>query len=115
MVANCTAGLAIAKFHEAAFAITDLDKDGIAEVTFAYELSCRNDTRPAIYKLIVLENGVQYMLNGKTRIEAAGVLADPGGNFEPDPAAAKWPRGFLDHAKKLWQSTADDLEMPPRR
>jgi len=114
MVANCTSGTLAAKFHEAAFAITDLDHDGIAEITFGYELSCRSETVPGAYKLIVLEDGAQYMLRGETRIDSGGVLARPGGGFEPDPPAARWPPGFLDHAKQLWQRTADDLELPPR-
>lgn len=114
MVANCTAGAAIAKFHEAAFAITDIDDDGIAEVTFAYELSCRNDATPATYKLIMIENGRQYTLRGETRVETATMVANPGGGFEPEPAPELWPRGFLDHAKQLWERTADDLEKPPR-
>jgi len=91
------------------------DHDGIAEITFGYQLSCRSETKPAIYKLVVLEDGVQYTLRGETRVQSAGVLADSGGRFEPEPAAAQWPPGFLAHAKQLWQRTADDLEMPPRR
>ncbi|HMG52814.1 MAG TPA: hypothetical protein VK601_05025, partial [Kofleriaceae bacterium] len=114
MVASCTSGTLAAKFHEAAFEITDLDHDGIAEITFGYELSCRSETVPGAYKLIVLEDGAQYMLRGETRIDSGGVLARPGGGFEPDPPAAQWPPGFLDHAKQLWQRTADDLELPPR-
>ena len=115
MVVNCPAGAGVAKFHEAAFAITDLDHDGIAEVTFAYELSCRNDATPATYKLIMIENGRKYMLRGETRVETVTMVAEPGGGFEPEPAPELWPRGFLDHAKQLWQRTADDLEKPPRR
>ena len=28
--------------------------------------------------------------------------------------AEQWPAGYLDHAKQLWDHTADDLELPPR-
>ncbi|HEY6179266.1 MAG TPA: hypothetical protein VIX73_32655, partial [Kofleriaceae bacterium] len=80
-----------------------------------YELSCRSEAKPAIYKLIMLENGRQYTLHGETRVESPNLVAAPGGDFEIEPEATQWPRGFLDHAKELWQRTADDLEMPPRR
>ncbi|HEY6032869.1 MAG TPA: hypothetical protein VIV58_01380, partial [Kofleriaceae bacterium] len=54
LVEPCEMGGVTAAFHDAARAITDLDGDGIAEVTFAYELACRSDVSPATYKLLVL-------------------------------------------------------------
>ena len=106
LVAPCEMGGVTAKFHDAAFAITDLDKDGIAEVTFAYELACRSDVSPATYKLLVLENGKKYILRGQTSIDAGDGLM--GGKFLSDPSDAKWPAGFLSHATKVWASTMAD-------
>jgi len=96
-----------AKFHKAALAVTDLDGDGIAEVTFAYELACRSDVSPSTYKLLVLENGTKYILRGQTTVDPGdGIM---GGKFTADPVEAKWPAAFLAHAKKVWTSTMADL------
>lgn len=107
LVAPCEMGGVTAKFHDTAFAITDLDKDGIAEVTFAYELACRSDVSPATYKLLVLENGKKFILRGQTTVDAGDGLM--GGTFTPEPAEAKWPGAFLSHAKQVWASTMADL------
>ncbi len=105
-VAPCEMGGVTASFHDAARAITDLDRDGIAEVTFAYELSCRSDVSPGTYKLLVLENGRKYILRGETTVDPGdGVM---GGTFKADPAESKWPAAFLRHAKKIWAATVAD-------
>lgn len=107
LVEPCEMGGVTATFHDAARTITDLDGDGIAEVTFAYELACRSDVSPATYKLLVLENGKKYILRGQTTVDPGdGAI---GGTFTAEPAEAKWPAAFLGHAKKLWASTAADL------
>lgn len=103
---NCPLGPS-AKFHDAARTVTDLDGDGIAEVTFAYEVACRSDVSPSTYKLLVLEGGTKYILRGETTVDPGdGVI---GGTFTADPAEAKWPAAFLAAAKKLWSATSKDL------
>jgi|SRR3569833_555508 len=106
LVEPCEMGGVTATFHDAARAITDLDGDGIAEVTFAYELACRSDVSPAKYKLLVLENGTKFILRGETAIDPGGGVM--GGKFTADPAEAKWPAAFLRHAKKVWADTNAD-------
>lgn len=106
-VEPCEMGGVTAEFHDAALAITDLDGDGIAEVTFAYELACRSDVSSATYKLLVLENGRKYILRGETAVDPGdGIM---GGTFTAEPAEAKWPAAFLRHAKKVWADTDADL------
>ncbi|MFT3695988.1 MAG: hypothetical protein QM831_22820 [Kofleriaceae bacterium] len=106
-VEKCEMGDNNARFHDAAFSVTDLDKNGIAEVTFAYELSCKSDVSPSTYKLLVLENGTKYILRGETTVDPGdGVI---GGKFTPDPDKAKWPAAFLTHATSTWTATSKDL------
>jgi len=112
MVSECVMGAVDARFHDAATAVTDVDHDGIAEVTIGYELACRSDVSPAAYKLLMIEDGAKYILRGKTRVMPDEEVV--GGAFEPDPAPARWPAGFLEHARQRWSQTADDLESPPR-
>ncbi len=82
--------------------LTDLDADGIAEVTVAYQLSCKSDVSPDIVKLLVLENGEKYILRGESLYpgENGKML---GGKFKPDPDPAGWPKVFLDHARATWK------------
>ena len=108
-VTTCEMGGVSALFHDAALSVTDLDEDGIAEVTFAYELACRSDVSPATYKLLLLENGKKYILRGETTVDPGDGLM--GGTFIADPVEAKWPAAFLRHAKELWANTAADLGM----
>jgi hypothetical protein len=96
-----------AKFDPRALGVTDLDGDGVGELTFAYTVGCRSDVSPLPLKLLVLENGEKYILRGETRVEhAPGEKA--GGKEKPDPAAKKWPAGFLDHARAVWARVVDE-------
>lgn len=82
--------------------LTDLDGDGIAEVTIAYQLSCKSDISPDIVKLLVIDNGKKYILRGESLYPGEdGKMR--GGEFEPDPDAARWPKVFLDHARETWR------------
>ncbi|NVB77945.1 MAG: hypothetical protein HOV81_06075 [Kofleriaceae bacterium] len=108
-VEDCEMGGVSAVFHDAARSVTDLDGDGIAEVTFAYELACRSDVSPATYKLLLLENGKKFILRGETTVDPGdGIM---GGTFTADPDESKWPAAFLRHAKQLWTSTSADIGM----
>lgn len=107
LVETCEMGGVTARFHDAARSVTDLDGDGIAEVTFAYELSCRSDVSPGTYKLLLLENGTKYILRGETTVDPGdGIM---GGTFTAEPTPSKWPAGFLRHATELWKSTDADM------
>lgn len=108
LVEPCEMGDVTATFHDAARTITDLDHDGTAEVTFAYELSCRSDVSPGTYKLLVLENGKKYILRGETTVNPGdGIM---GGTFTADPVESKWPAAFLRHAKEVWARTKADSQ-----
>lgn len=106
-VEDCEMGGVSARFHDAARSVTDLDGDGIAEVTFAYELACRSDVSPGTYKLLLLENGTKRILRGETTVDPGdGIM---GGTFTAEPEESKWPAAFLRHAKQLWTSTSADI------
>jgi hypothetical protein len=91
----------VADFIHGATAVTDLDGDGLAELTFAYRTACKGDVSPDTLKLLLLRDGEKWILRGDDRIEV-----EPGrrvgGTFKPDPPPPKWPAEFLAHAKKTW-------------
>jgi hypothetical protein len=97
-----------ALFHDAAFGVTDLDGDGVAELTFGYETGCRSDVSPNTYKLLVLRGADKFILRGTTFTRDTD-----GGSFTPDPAAKSWPKGFYDHAADVWKHSAADSAAPP--
>lgn len=49
--------------------ITDLDKNGFAEIKVQYRLACRSDVSPAAMKLMMWENNKTYDLTGLTWVE----------------------------------------------
>lgn len=108
LVEDCPLDL-VASFIDGASGVTDLDADGIAEVTYGYQLACRGDVSSATYKLLLVENGKKYILRGTSRLRVDG--APSGGEFKPEPATAKWPHKFYERATTLWRATADDVEI----
>lgn len=81
--------------------VSDVDDNGTAEIAFAYQLGCRSDVSPLTMKLLVYEGTAKYALRGtaKTRV---GEHEFMGGDFKPDPAFGKAPKGLLEHAQQLW-------------
>lgn len=51
-------------FISEAITVTDLDKNGIAEVKLQYMTACRSDVSPAEMKLLLYENRNKYELSG---------------------------------------------------
>lgn len=93
---KCDADLLLA-FRDGALAVTDLDKDGIGEITFAYAVACRTDMTPATLKLLMFEDGAKYILRGTMRGEEGS-----GGDFKVDRSFENGPPVFLEHAKASW-------------
>lgn len=56
-------------FTKKSLALTDLDRDGIAEISFQVTKSCRSDVSPAERKLFLFEAGQPYYLQGFTTLE----------------------------------------------
>lgn len=105
--------------------ITDLDKDGLAETTLQYKLTCRSDVSPADMKLIMHEGADKYALRGvmwygmpdapfTVTEENANLETLPGykkgsddyvttfGRYESEKDFAKAPPAFLTHARRQW-------------
>jgi len=82
-------------------AITDLDGDGLSEVTFLYELACRGDVSPPTLKLMMLEDGEKYAIRGTSIVDVGngeryGGAKGFGEEFVSAPAALR------DFASRHW-------------
>lgn len=57
------------KFIDNSFQVTDLDKNGVAEVWIMYENQCTSDVSPAPTKIIMYEGIKKYAIRGLNRIK----------------------------------------------
>lgn len=80
--------------------VTDLDKNGIAENTFMYKMSCKGDVSPDDMKLIMHEGASKYAIRGSMILEMEGQKY--GGEMKPDASFDKAPMEFLPYAKDQW-------------
>jgi hypothetical protein len=92
----------IAGFIKNSFAVTDLDKNGEAEVWLMYRIVCRSDVSPADMKIIMYENGKKYAVRGTTKVQFAE-KEYTGGEYSFDEAFKKAPEAFRQYAEKLWK------------
>jgi len=85
--------------RETSVGVTDLDSDGIGELTFVYVTGCRSDVSPQGMKLLVLEGADKHILRGSTQVNTGPEKV--GGEFKAE-FGKKAPAAFLDHASKVW-------------
>jgi len=85
--------------------VTDLDKNGYAEVTFLYTNGCRGDVSNDELKLMMLENGQKYAIRGTTMLYRNGEPVEgynEGASKTVDVAFNKAPTVLLNYANKQW-------------
>lgn len=90
-----------AGFIPNAATITDLDKDGVSEITFAYTLICRNDKSSAVLKLIMMEGVEKYSFDGFTVPDCNNLKV--GGNYVSS-SNLKYNSTFMDYLQKVWNA-----------
>ena len=81
--------------------VTDINKDGIAENTFLYRMSCRGDVSPDDMKLIMHEGENKYAIRGERILLMDGKKY--GGTMDTDPSFNKAPSGFFAYAREEWK------------
>lgn len=90
-----------AEFLEEALGVTDLDADGLGELTFAYRTTCAGDVSPFALKVFLLEQRAKYGLRGSSIVDVGGG-EKVGGEKSADAALRKQPQ-FLKHLEAVWQ------------
>jgi len=89
-------------FVDKTFAVTDLNKDGKAEVWIMYKNSCRGDVSPAPMKIIMYQDNKKFAVRGTTKTQVSA-NEHAGGEFRFDDAFKKAPAEFRQHAERLWK------------
>ena len=96
---------ATASFVRDAFQVTDLNRDGVAEVWLMYKTACQGDVSPLDMKVIMYQGPRKYAMRGQcqVRVDATPTPRYAGGEYVFDAAFRAGPAAFRDFAQKLWQ------------
>ena len=81
--------------------VSDLDKNGLAEVWLPYRLACRAEQAPGTMKIIMYEGGQKYAVRGQTKVQYPN-SAYAGGDYVMDKALTEAPPRFREFAAELW-------------
>jgi hypothetical protein len=90
------------KFIDKAFKVTDLDKNGIAEVWVMYENQCTSDVSPAPTKIIMYEGNKKYAIRGENKVRVSE-KAIFGGQYSLDENFKKGNPLFRQFGIALWE------------
>jgi hypothetical protein len=88
-------------FQDESLTITDLDKDGYAEITFVYRMACRGDVSGSDQKLMLLEDGEKYAIRGTCNTQLGDEFFK--GSMTMGDEFKKAPKSLQEHAKKMWK------------
>lgn len=87
-------------FIPKAVTITDIDNNGISEVSIPYVLICRGGMDPGTMKIIAYEDSTKYALRGETMICFENSY---GGKFKPSENLKENPK-FKQLLEKVWDN-----------
>lgn len=90
-----------AGFIPKATTITDVDADGISEVSMPYVLICRGGMDPGTMKIVLYESDNKYVFRGSTMICVGDNKKSYGGEYKPS-ANLKTEKPLMDFLKKRW-------------
>ncbi|MGJ8549270.1 M949_RS01915 family surface polysaccharide biosynthesis protein [Winogradskyella wichelsiae] len=88
-------------FTPKATTITDLDNDGITEISMTYVLMCRGGMDPGLLKIIMFEGQTEYELSGETMIGCGHIDNPYGGEFTASDNLQK-EQAFNKFLKEHW-------------
>ncbi|WP_373512365.1 M949_RS01915 family surface polysaccharide biosynthesis protein [Persicitalea sp.] len=105
-VKECPADIFL-DFVDETFAVTDLNKDGKAEVWVMYKVACQGDVSPIPMKIIMYQDSKKFAVRGTTRVKVSATDY-MGGEYSLDGAFKNAPAEFRQQAEKLWKQHATE-------
>jgi len=105
-IADCPVDIT-ASFVKNTFKITDLNKNGIAEVWLMYKTVCHGDVSPSNMKIIMYEGNNKYAMRGENKVQVGSDVNDKasfiGGEYKLDANFKNGPKVFKEYAQNLWK------------
>ncbi|WP_137936596.1 M949_RS01915 family surface polysaccharide biosynthesis protein [Chitinivorax sp. B] len=118
----------VAAYYQRGIQVTDLDSNGVHEVTLAYRVTCAGDVSPLTQKVILRERSQKYALRGTTMdgIQISNGELPPteprcppdaqpysiNGCYESDKDFVDAPQPFLAHAQQVWKTVLKEHPIP---
>ncbi|WP_428231779.1 M949_RS01915 family surface polysaccharide biosynthesis protein [Flavobacterium sp.] len=104
-ISDCPVDI-VASFVKNTFKITDLDKNGTAEIWLMYKTVCHGDVSPCDMKIIMYEGNQKYAMRGENKVQVGvddnGKKQSLGGEYKFDKNFKKAPKVFKKFAEDLW-------------
>jgi len=91
-----------ASFIENTLNVTDLNKNGIAEIWIMYKTVCHGDVSPCEMKIIMYEESKKFAMRGENRVQLSKTEFE-GGKYKFDKAFNEAPKEYREYAKRLWK------------
>lgn len=88
-------------YFKKSLSITDVDDNGIAEVSFLYMLNCISDVSPERMKLLLYENGKKYSIRGRKILKFGNLRYE--GDMKLDKSFNDAPKSFKVFAVDRWK------------
>jgi len=105
-IADCPVDIT-ASFVKNTFKITDLNKNGIAEVWLMYKTICHGDVSPSNMKIIMYEGNNKYAMRGENKVQVGSDVNDKasfiGGEYKLDANFKNGSKIFKQYAQNLWK------------
>ena len=94
------------EFDRESISVTDLDKDNIGEIIFAYRKACISDVSPKQLNLIILEEKNEFFIKGQTAVTLGNDTLMKAKIDETNFSGA--PNEFVNHATKIWKKISEN-------
>ena len=91
-------------FYNRSLTITDIDKDGISEITMIYQMFCGGGVDPGLKRLIMYEGNDKYAIRGMSLLcleLVDGTISQDGGEYKADKSLIA-KKNFYEFTKKRW-------------
>ena len=97
-----------AAFSVSLLNISDLDKNGVAEIYIVYRMGCTSELSPDQLRLVMFENAKKYSITGTT-IADYGDRKEGGKTFV-DPSFEKLTEAQRNEAMRIWEKAQVSYE-----
>lgn len=92
-----------ASFIKNTLQVTDLNKNGVAEIWLMYKTVCHGDVSPSDLKIIMYEGNQKHAMRGQTKVKISE-KEYIGGTYKFDKVFENSSDAFKNFAKKLWNT-----------